>query len=108
MRMIMKLMDGKNMSERDFLDLINSQFGDAGKAELERLMKSGMTMQVYCRNISHISFRRKLRKSLLIKKPQGTTNVRVKLRGNTNVRVKLKKKSSIVDNELFCKEKKAS
>ena len=46
MRMLMKLLDGKNMSERDFLDLVNSQFGEAGKAELERLLKSGMTMQV--------------------------------------------------------------
>ena len=44
MRMMKDIMEGQNLSEKDFLDLMGSQFGDKTKAEMEEMLKSGMSM----------------------------------------------------------------
>ena len=44
MRMLKDIMEGQNLSEKDFLDLMGTQFGDKTKAEMEEMLKSGMSM----------------------------------------------------------------
>ena len=44
MRMMKDIMEGQNLSEKDFLDLMGTQFGDKTKAEMEEMLKSGMSM----------------------------------------------------------------
>lgn len=45
MNMIKKMLEGSNMSKKDFLDLVKNQFGAEAQETLEQFMKSGMTMQ---------------------------------------------------------------
>jgi len=45
MRMLKDIMQGQNLSEKDFLDLMGNQFGDKTKAEMEEMLKSGKTME---------------------------------------------------------------
>lgn len=44
MRMLKDIMEGQNLSEKDFLELMGTQFGDKTKAEMEEMLKSGMSM----------------------------------------------------------------
>ena len=44
MRMLKDIMEGQNLSEKDFLDLMGTQFGDKTKAEMEEMLKKGMSM----------------------------------------------------------------
>jgi len=45
LRMMKDIMQGQNLSEKDFLDLMGTQFGDKTKAEMEEMLKSGKTME---------------------------------------------------------------
>jgi len=45
LRMLKDIMQGQNLSEKDFLDLMGTQFGDKTKAEMEEMLKSGKTME---------------------------------------------------------------
>lgn len=45
LRMLKDIMQGQNLSEKDFLDLMGNQFGDKTKAEMEEMLKSGKTME---------------------------------------------------------------
>ena len=45
MRMLKDIIDGQNLSQKDFLDLMQTQFGDKAKAEMEEMLKSGMSME---------------------------------------------------------------
>ena len=51
MNALKDLLAGSNMSKKDFLDLVKTQFGDAAQAEIDRLMAQGMTMQVYLKGL---------------------------------------------------------
>ena len=44
MRMMKDIMEGQNLSQKDFLELMGTQFGDKTKAEMEEMLKSGMSM----------------------------------------------------------------
>lgn len=64
MRMMKDIMEGQNLSEKDFLDLMGTQFGDKTKAEMEEMLKSGMSMSEVLEHFQRVKEKEELKEKL--------------------------------------------
>ena len=64
LRMMKDIMEGQNLSQKDFLELMGNQFGDATKAEMEEMLKSGMSMSEVLEHFQRQSEKEELKEKL--------------------------------------------
>merc|ERR1719500_2251830 len=64
MRMLKDIMAGQNLSEKDFLDLMKTQFGDKTREEMEEMLKSGMSMEQVLEHFQREAEKKELKNKL--------------------------------------------
>ena len=64
MRMLKDIIEGQNLSQKDFLDMMGTQFGDKTKAEMEEMLKKGMTMSEVLEHFQRQSEKEELKEKL--------------------------------------------